>query len=106
MHEVDDAAVVLEALLGAVAALVAEVDLQALGEEGGLAQPLEPLDVPPPDVLGAGVDVGAGEAVQGGDQVGAEQDGRQPQKTGQRQLHLALLPDFVQRFVQQRGACA
>ena len=40
MHEVDDAAVVLEAGLEALAALVGEVDPQALGEEGHLAEAL------------------------------------------------------------------
>ena len=40
LDEVDDAAVVLEARLEALAALVAEVDLQALREEGHLAEAL------------------------------------------------------------------
>ena len=40
LDEVDDAAVVLEARLEALAALVPEVDLEALREEGHLAEAL------------------------------------------------------------------
>src|SRR5919112_5644612 len=40
LHEVDDAAVVLEGRLEALAALVAEADLEPLREEGHLAEAL------------------------------------------------------------------
>ena len=41
---------------------------------------------------------------EGGDQVAAEQDGGEPQKTGQGQLDPALLSDLLQGFVQQGRA--